>query len=139
MLDVHQDRLNPLGVNALRRIPNAGGVVWGARTREPSSQWRYIPVRRTAMFLRKSIYNGIQWAVFEPNDERLWASLRATIGAFMETQFRNGAFAGADLAPGLFREVRRRDDDRGGPGRGHRQHPGWICAAAARLNSSSSA
>ena len=94
VLDVHQDRLNPLGVNALRRIPNAGGVVWGARTREPSSQWRYIPVRRTAMFLRKSIYNGIQWAVFEPNDERLWASLRATIGAFMETQFRNGAFAG---------------------------------------------
>jgi len=94
VLDVHQDRLNPLGVNALRRIPNAGLVAWGARTREPASQWRYIPVRRTAMFLRKSIYNGIQWAVFEPNDVQLWASLRATIGAFMETQFRNGAFAG---------------------------------------------
>jgi uncharacterized protein len=94
VLDVHQDVLNPLGVNALRRIPNAGNVIWGSRTREPSTQWRYVPVRRTAMFLRKSIYNGIQWAVFEPNDQRLWASLRATIGAFMETQFRNGAFAG---------------------------------------------
>lgn len=102
VLDVHQDRLNPLGVNALRRIPNAGLVVWGARTREPSSQWRYIPVRRTAMFLRKSIYNGIQWAVFEPNDIQLWASLRATIGAFMETQFRNGAFAGATSREAYF-------------------------------------
>jgi phage tail sheath protein FI len=94
VLDVHQDVFNPLGVNALRAIPNAGNVIWGARTREPTTEWRYIPVRRTAMFLRKSIYNGIQWAVFEPNDQRLWVSLRATIGAFMETQFRNGAFAG---------------------------------------------
>lgn len=94
VLDVHQDVFNPLGINALRAIPNAGNVIWGTRTREPASEWRYIPVRRTAMFLRKSIYNGIQWAVFEPNDQRLWASLRATIGAFMETQFRNGAFAG---------------------------------------------
>jgi phage tail sheath protein FI len=102
LLDVHQDVLNPLGVNALRQIPNAGLVIWGARTRQPSSQWRYIPVRRTAMFLRKSIYNGIQWAVFEPNDQRLWSSLRATIGAFMETQFRNGAFAGATSQDAYF-------------------------------------
>ncbi len=102
VLETHQDRLNPLGVNALRQIPGAGLVVWGARTREPSSQWRYISVRRTAMFLRKSIYNGIQWAVFEPNDEPLWASLRATIGAFMETQFRNGAFAGATSGDAYF-------------------------------------
>ncbi len=64
----------------------------------PSSEWRYVPVRRTAIFLRTSIYNGIQWAVFEPNDEPLWASLRMSIGAFMETQFRNGAFAGAHTA-----------------------------------------
>jgi phage tail sheath protein FI len=53
-----------------------------------------VPVRRTAIFLRTSIYNGIQWAVFEPNDEPLWSSLRTSIGAFMETQFRRGAFAG---------------------------------------------
>jgi phage tail sheath protein FI len=102
VLDVHQDTLNPLGINAIRRIPNAGMVVWGARTRMPATQWRYVPVRRTAMFLRKAIFNGIQWAVFEPNDERLWASLRATIGAFMETQFRNGAFAGATSREAYF-------------------------------------
>jgi uncharacterized protein len=92
--DLHSDELNPLGINALRTIPGAGRVVWGTRTMVPSSEWRYVPVRRTAIFLRTSIYNGIQWAVFEPNDEPLWSSLRASIGAFMETQFRRGAFAG---------------------------------------------
>lgn len=92
--DLHSDELNPDGVNALRPIPGAGRVVWGARTMVPSSEWRYVPVRRTAIFLRTSIYNGIQWAVFEPNDLPLWASLRSSIGGFMETQFRNGAFAG---------------------------------------------
>jgi phage tail sheath protein FI len=92
--DLHSDELNPEGINALRQIPGAGRVVWGARTMVPSSEWRYGPVRRTAIFLRTSIYNGIQWAVFEPNDEPLWASLRTSIGSFMNIQFRNGAFAG---------------------------------------------
>jgi phage tail sheath protein FI len=94
--------MNPHGLNALRTIPGAGRVVWGGRTRRPTTEWRYINVRRTAMFLRKSIYNGIQWAVFEGNDERLWAALRETIGSFMEAQFRNGAFAGATSREAYF-------------------------------------
>ncbi len=102
VLDVHQDNLNPQGINALRRIAGAGLVSWGARTRQPSSEWRYVPVRRTAIFLRHSIYNGIQWAVFEPNGDGLWASLRATVAAFMETQFRNGAFAGTTSREAYF-------------------------------------
>jgi phage tail sheath protein FI len=102
VLDQHQDRMNPHGLNALRTIPGAGRVVWGGRTRRPTTEWRYINVRRTAMFLRKSIYNGIQWAVFEGNDERLWAALRETIGSFMEAQFRNGAFAGATSREAYF-------------------------------------
>jgi phage tail sheath protein FI len=77
-------------------------VVWGGRTTRPTTEWRYINVRRTAMFLRKSIYNNIQWAVFEANDERLWAALRETIGSFMEVQFRNGAFAGATSREAYF-------------------------------------
>ena len=105
VLDAHQDLLNPRGINAIRPIPGAGLVCWGARTREPNSEWRYVPVRRTAIFLRSSIYNGIQWAVFEPNDQRLWQSLRNTIGAFMETQFRNGAFAGATSREAYFVKV----------------------------------
>lgn len=100
--DLHSDELNPVGVNALRQIPGAGRVVWGARTQIPASEWRYVPVRRTAIFLRTSIFNGIQWAVFEPNDEPLWASLRASIGGFLETQFRNGAFAGRTSSEAYF-------------------------------------
>jgi phage tail sheath protein FI len=105
LLDKHQDDLNPQGINCVRLIPGAGAVIWGTRTLRPSSEWRYVPVRRTAMFLRKSIHNGIQWAVFEPNDEDLWTSLRATIGAFMETQFRNGAFAGTSAREAYFVKV----------------------------------
>ncbi|MEM9691992.1 MAG: phage tail sheath subtilisin-like domain-containing protein, partial [Myxococcota bacterium] len=95
LLDTHQDELNPLGINALRPMPQGGNVVWGARTMVPSGQWRYIPVRRMAIFLRTSIYNGIQWAVFEPNGLDLWANLRLTIEGFMDQLFRQGAFAGA--------------------------------------------
>lgn len=102
LLDGHQDDLNPIGVNVIRPIPSAGIVVWGSRTSVPSGEWRYVPVRRTAMFLRKSIYNGIQWAVFEPNNTDLWRALRSAIGAFMETQFRNGAFAGATSKDAYF-------------------------------------
>lgn len=92
--DVEQDFLNPIGVNLIRAFPATGIVAWGARTLGSDSAWRYISVRRMAIFLRVSIYNGIQWAVFEPNDDDLWSSLRLTIGAFMLTQFRAGAFQG---------------------------------------------
>ncbi len=102
VIDQDQDRMNPHGLNALRTVPGAGRVVWGARTRRPTTEWRYINVRRTAMFLRRSIYNGIQWAVFEGNDETLWAALRQSIGAFMDAQFRNGAFAGETAREAYF-------------------------------------
>ena len=102
LLDSHQDELNPIGVNAVRVQPASGAVVWGSRTLQPGGEWRYIPVRRTAIFLRKSIYNGIQWAVFESNDENLWASLRLAIGAFMDQQFRQGAFAGKTAREAFF-------------------------------------
>jgi hypothetical protein len=90
--------LNPLGINCLRKLPAAGNVVWGARTLvgddRLASQWKYIPVRRTALFIEESIYRNIQWAVFEPNDEPLWAQLRLNIGVFMHGLFRQGAFQG---------------------------------------------
>jgi hypothetical protein len=102
LLDSHQDVLNPLGVNALRVQPAAGAVVWGARTLRPDGEWRYIPVRRMAIFLRKSIYNSIQWAVFEPNGENLWSSLRFSISGFMEQLLRQGAFAGKTTREAFF-------------------------------------
>jgi hypothetical protein len=94
--DAQQDFLNPIGVNVIRSFPASGIVIWGARTLATRSdpEYRYVPVRRTAIFLEQSIYRGIQWAVFEPNDEPLWASLRLNINAFMSLQFRAGAFQG---------------------------------------------
>jgi phage tail sheath protein FI len=91
-------RLNPQGVNCLRALPGVGRVVWGARTRQGAdklaSEWKYIPVRRTALFIEESLYRGTQWAVFEPNDEPLWSQIRLNVGAFMHNLFRQGAFQG---------------------------------------------
>jgi uncharacterized protein len=102
--DGDQDQLNPLGVNCLRRFPNYGSVVWGTRTlsTKANPEWRYVPVRRTAIFIEESLYNGIQWAVFEPNDHRLWGSLRANIGGFMNGLFRAGAFQGEKASDAYF-------------------------------------
>jgi phage tail sheath protein FI len=98
LTDLEIGRLNPLGVNCLRFAPGAGHVVWGARTRDGNdrnaSEWKYVPVRRTALFLEESLYRGTQWVVFEPNDAPLWAQIRLNVGAFMNNLFRQGAFAG---------------------------------------------
>ena len=94
--NLEQDQLNPVGVNCIRNLPGYGTVIWGARTlaTKADPEWRYVPVRRTAIFIEESIYQNIQWAVFEPNDEPLWSTLRANIGAFMNGLFRAGAFQG---------------------------------------------
>jgi hypothetical protein len=98
LTDPENGELNPLGINALRVRPAVGPVIWGARTRQGddrlASEWKYIPVRRVALFIEESLYRGTQWAVFEPNDEPLWAQLRLNIGAFMQNLFRQGAFQG---------------------------------------------
>lgn len=102
--DLEQSFLNPLGVNCLRSRAGYGSVFWGARTlaTKADPEWRYVPVRRTAIYIEQSIYNGIQWAVFEPNDEPLWSSLRANVGAFMNGLFRAGAFQGGTANDAYF-------------------------------------
>ena len=96
--DAENGELNPLGINCLRAMPAAGRVVWGSRTLQGddrlASEWKYIPVRRTALFIEESLYRGTQWVVFEPNDEPLWAQIRLNLGAFMHNLFRQGAFQG---------------------------------------------
>jgi phage tail sheath protein FI len=98
LTDGENGRLNPQGVNCLRTFPVIGNVVWGARTLDGAdalaSEWKYVPVRRLALFLEESLYRGTQWVVFEPNDEPLWAQIRLNIGAFMQNLFRQGAFQG---------------------------------------------
>lgn len=89
-----QDILNPKGVNAIRKFPGNGIRVWGARTLSANTLWKYVNVRRLFIFLEHSIYDGTQWVVFEPNDERLWARVKDTIRLFLRTQWRNGAMMG---------------------------------------------
>ena len=98
LTDEENGELNPLGINCLRARPAVGPVVWGSRTLQGNdrlaSEWKYIPVRRTALFIEESLYRGTQWVVFEPNDEPLWAQIRLNVGAFMHNLFRQGAFQG---------------------------------------------
>lgn len=98
LTDKENGVLNKLGVNCLRKFPS-GFVNWGARTMDGSddigSEWKYIPIRRLALFLEESLYRGTKWVVFEPNDEPLWAQIRLNIGAFMNGLFRQGAFQGS--------------------------------------------
>jgi phage tail sheath protein FI len=98
LTDPEIGQLNPIGINCLKTIPGVGRVVWGARTLAGddrlASQWKYIPVRRTALFLEESLFRGTQWVVFELNDEPLWAQIRLNVGAFMHNLFLQGAFQG---------------------------------------------
>lgn len=99
LTDLENGELNPLGVNVLRNFPIYGQVSWGARTLEGAdqiaSEWKYIPVRRIALFIEESLYEGTKWAVFEPNDEPLWAQIRMNMGSFMHDLFRREAFQGS--------------------------------------------
>jgi phage tail sheath protein FI len=115
-------QLSPLGVNCLRTFPEVGHVVWGARTLvgadQLASDWKYITVRRLALFIEESLYRGIKWVVFEPNDEPLWAKIRLNIGAFMQNLFRQWAFQGTTPREAYFvkcdSETTTQDDiDRG--------------------------
>lgn len=98
--------LNPLAINCIRNFPVYGTVVWGARTLqgndERGSEWKYVPVRRTALFIEESLFRGTQWVVFEPNDEPLWAQIRLNVGAFMQNLFRQGAFQGKTPSDAYF-------------------------------------
>ncbi|SET51452.1 hypothetical protein SAMN05216326_1327 [Nitrosomonas marina] len=107
LTNVQQGLLNPTPyhVNVIREFPAAGRVIWGARTITSDASWNFVPVRRMAILIRVSIYNGIQWAVFEPNDVGLWSQLRLNITAFMMTLFRRGAFQGATPSEAFFVKV----------------------------------
>jgi uncharacterized protein len=98
LTDRENGALNPLGANCLRSFPIFGNVAWGARTLDgadqQASEWKYVPVRRLALFIEESLFRGTKWVVFEPNDEPLWSQIRLNVGAFMQSLFRQGAFQG---------------------------------------------
>jgi phage tail sheath protein FI len=99
MTDQENGVINPLGMNALRNFDIPGNVSWGARTLVGAdllaSDWKYVPVRRMALFIESSLYDGLQWAVFQPNDAPLWNEMRSAVTSFMQGLFRQGAFQGS--------------------------------------------
>lgn len=97
-----QDLLNPIGVNCVRAFPGRGIRIWGARTVSSDPAWRYLNVRRLFNFLEESILLGTQWVVFEPNDDRLWSSIRRNIAAFLTEQWRQGALFGRTAAEAFY-------------------------------------
>ncbi len=106
MSDEQNGLLNPQAANAIRSFPN-GVISWGARTMDGfdnsgNTDYRYVPVRRFALFIEESLMRGLQFAVFEPNDEPLWSQIRLAAGAFMNGLFRKGAFAGATASDAYF-------------------------------------
>lgn len=104
--DADSGTLNERGVNALRDLPPVGAVIWGARTARGAdtlvSEWKYLSVRRLALYMEESLFRGTQWAVFEPNDAPLWGQMRVAVGAFMQDLFRKGAFAGAKASDAYY-------------------------------------
>ena len=99
MTDRQQGTLNPNGINAIRTFPIYNSVIWGARTLDGAdaraSEWRYVNVRRLTMFIESSLQRGLQWVVFEANDEPLWANVRLNVNSFMSQLHKQGAFQGA--------------------------------------------
>src|SRR6478752_10744999 len=106
LTDAENGLLNPLGVNCLRALGPAGRVIWGSRTLAGNDQladeYKYVPVRRLALFIEESLFRGLTWVVFEPNDEPLWAQIRLNVGAFMNNLFRQGAFQGSSPRDAYF-------------------------------------
>jgi len=106
LTDDENGKLNPFGLNCLRLFPVIGTVSWGARTGNgadvKADEYKYIPVRRLALFLEESLYRGTQWVVFEPNDEPLWSQIRLNLGAFMQNLFISGAFQGRTARDAFF-------------------------------------
>lgn len=101
--DSDQDLLNPDGINAIRNLINYGNVIYGARTLAPAgTDWTYVAIRRFFIFVEQSLRNSLQWVVFEPNDQRLWAAVTRDIGAFLTTLWHQGALFGATPAEAFF-------------------------------------
>lgn len=104
--DAESGVLNPLALNSLRSFPGRGALCWGARTLigadAHGSEWKYIPVRRTALLIEQSLYDGTRFAASEPNGEPLWARIRQAVDGFMNALYRQGAFQGSSPREAFF-------------------------------------
>ena len=96
------EKLTQANVNALHTLPGRSAVVWGARTTSSDSEWKFVPVRRMALFIEKSLDASLDWTVFEPNGEPLWSQVRSAVSSFLEGLMREGALAGPTSSKAYF-------------------------------------
>ena len=101
------ESLAAAGVNTIRSVSNVGVVVWGSRTVAPDGDWKYVSVRRTALFIEESLSRGLQWAVFEPNDEPLWVQVRQSVAGFLMGLWRSGGLQGQTADEAFFVKCNR--------------------------------
>ena len=136
LTDPENGNLNIQAINCLRQFKVYGDVVWGARTLQGNdqagSEWKYVPIRRLALFLESSLYDGTQWVVFEPNDEPLWSQIRLNIGAFMQGLFLQGAFQGTSPQQAYFVKCDRGKQPPAQHRPGHGEHSGGLRSALSR-------
>jgi Bacteriophage tail sheath protein len=120
--DTESEMLSSRGINCLRSFPDTGPVIWGAHTLQlgdaAADEYKYVPVRRLALYIEESVYRGTQWAVFEPNSEELWAALRRSVAVFMNDLHRQSAFAGTSPRDAYFVKCDRSTTSRGSIERG---------------------
>jgi hypothetical protein len=102
LTQLEMGQLTSLGINPIRQAAPSRYVAWGARTLSPHAEWQYLSVRRLALFLESSVHKGLEWVVFEPNDEPLWVHIRQAIEVFLQTLFRQGAFQGQKAQEAYF-------------------------------------
>ncbi len=93
--DREGERINALGMNVLRDLSGVGPVIWGARTLANDGDWKYVTIRRLALYLEQSLDRGLQWVVFEPNGEPLWALVRSDVEAFLLARWQEGTLLGS--------------------------------------------
>ena len=102
MSDSEQDVINPANINGIRQFDGSGIVVWGSRTRNSTGNFKYIPVRRTMLYVKKALRTSLNWAVFKPNNEVLWGNITANVSSFLSKLRAQGALKGASDAEAFF-------------------------------------
>ncbi len=89
-----QEGFNPAGINCIRAFLGRGIRIYGARTLSSDPQWRFLNVRRLIIRLKRALNRGMQWAVFEPQNNIFYDAVFAQVEGFLETEWDERRLAG---------------------------------------------
>lgn len=89
-------------VNSFKAVAGAGIVVYGARTLSRTTSDKFIPVRRTVNYLKYTLKDLTEFAVFEPNDQNLWNRINLTLSGFLASFYRSGGLKGDNASQAFY-------------------------------------